>query len=320
MKYLRVLIVAALLLMLGVLVAGCGGSGTGNVVTPQAAGAKIAFDSDRTGGFYHIFVMGPNGGGLTDLNASGAGATCGNAYPSWSPDHRRLVFTSNRTGHFEVYLMDFAGLNVKRVTFNASLSGGIYEHPAWSPDGTKIVASRYESDGSSHLYLFHPDGTHFLQLTTGTGMDYSPTWLPDSTGVVFASNRKNGYQIWAINNKGLNLHRLTLNGGNLNSDPACAADVQRIVFNSARSGNWLLWTMKLDGTDPRVVPNTDQTYSSSHPSWGPAGTSITFDAASVDAGVHHVFKINTDGSSLQPITDFTKTSEDENPVWGRIAG
>lgn len=49
-----------------------------------------------------------------------------NENPSWSPDGRHLVFTSNRTGKYQIYVVDYDGSNVKRLT-----SKGENKMPKW---------------------------------------------------------------------------------------------------------------------------------------------------------------------------------------------
>ena len=42
--------------------------------------------------------------------------------PSWSPDGKRIAFTSDRDGNMEIYIMDRDGQNVRRITENPQIS------------------------------------------------------------------------------------------------------------------------------------------------------------------------------------------------------
>ena len=56
--------------------------------------------------------------------------------PSWSPDSRRIAFSSNRSGNFEIYTMNPDGTDVVQVT---EVNGYNCTDPAWSPDGQFIA-------------------------------------------------------------------------------------------------------------------------------------------------------------------------------------
>lgn len=87
-------------------------------------GDKIAFASDSTGGSFQVYLMNPDGSGIQQLTTAGS-----NEDPSWSPDGRHLVFTSNRSGTKDVYVMHADGSGQKRLTRNAENNFG----PDWSP-------------------------------------------------------------------------------------------------------------------------------------------------------------------------------------------
>ncbi|MEO1260765.1 MAG: hypothetical protein AAFZ15_18345 [Bacteroidota bacterium] len=71
-------------------------------------------------------------------------------YASYSPDGSKIVFESNRNGHWDIYIMGNKGQNQQRITFDK----GDDRRPSWHPSGKKIL---FESDrgGKKKLYVLN---------------------------------------------------------------------------------------------------------------------------------------------------------------------
>jgi TolB protein len=69
-------------------------------------------------------------------------------WPAWSPDGKRIAFTSNRDGNYEIYLMNADGSGQRNLT----------QHPAsdnfaaFSPDGRRL-AFLSNRDGGYGIYV-----------------------------------------------------------------------------------------------------------------------------------------------------------------------
>ena len=86
--------------------------------------------------------MGADGRGRRRLVA-GSGLA-----PAWSPDGRRIAFTSNRDGNYEIYLVNPDGSGLYRVTHHPERD----DYAAWHPDGRHLVTVS-ERAGQFDLYL-----------------------------------------------------------------------------------------------------------------------------------------------------------------------
>ena len=64
-------------------------------------------------------------------------------YPRWSPDGKRIAFTSDRTGQYEIWTIDANGTNLRQVSFD---SPGNTSFPLWSSDGQRILFRRAGSN------------------------------------------------------------------------------------------------------------------------------------------------------------------------------
>ena len=97
----------------------------------------------------------------------------------------QIVFSSERDGNPEIYVMDTNGGNQRRLTNNPDDDW----EPSWSPDGKRIAFSS-DRDGASEIYVMDADGSNQLNLTNNNpGLDSSPSWSPDGKRIAFSSNR-----------------------------------------------------------------------------------------------------------------------------------
>jgi TolB protein len=85
----------------------------------------------------------------------------------------KIAFQSDRTGNWDLFLVNFDGTHSRRVT---SLPGSETE-PTWSSDGTRLAFVSNQT-GSMDIYSVKTDGTDLQQLTTAGEDDYDPAWWP----------------------------------------------------------------------------------------------------------------------------------------------
>jgi Tol biopolymer transport system component len=87
--------------------------------------------------------------------------------PAWSPNGRRIAFTSERDGgDREVYVMNADGTDQVRLTTSA----GFDENPSWSPNG-RLIAFDSMRDGNLEVYVMNVDGTNVRRVTDHPAID-----------------------------------------------------------------------------------------------------------------------------------------------------
>jgi Tol biopolymer transport system component len=101
-----------------------------------------------------LFLMNADGSNQRQITNLG-GANFG---PSWTPDGKRIVFSSNyknpRSGNFDLYLVNKDGTGLEQITFDESFDG----FPMFSPDGKKLIwASNRHATKPTETNLFIAD-------------------------------------------------------------------------------------------------------------------------------------------------------------------
>jgi TolB protein len=118
--------------------------------------------------------------------------------PSWAPDSKKIVFSSRRTGHPNIYVLDLASMTASQLTF----AGTYNSSPAWSPKGDKILfATQKSGEGNFDLYIIDPDGNNLSRITAGERLgrhihSENPSWAPTGRHFAYASNEGGSFGIW----------------------------------------------------------------------------------------------------------------------------
>lgn len=168
-------------------------------------GEWIVFQSNRDpddhsvvepGGSVSIWRIRPDGSDLCQV-AYHQGKK--NELPTWSPDGRRIVFQSDRTGKWQLWSVDLHGGDEIRLTNDQHNNN----KPVWSPAGNRIVFYTSRDGGNNEIYTVSAydrdtsDPDH-QRLTDATSTELDPVWSPDGSKLAFTSNRNGRWQIWIL--------------------------------------------------------------------------------------------------------------------------
>jgi Tol biopolymer transport system component len=149
----------------------------------------------------------------------------------YSPDGKRVAFSSDRSGAFEIWLADSDGAHQQQLT---TFRGPITGSPRWSPDG-KWIAFDSRPGGHSAVFVIPSEGGSPRQLTEGQHDDILPSWSHDGASIYFCSNRSGESQIWHLPAPGGTPVRVTGNGG---FESVESADGAWLYYSKESGGIW----------------------------------------------------------------------------------
>jgi TolB protein len=175
----------------------------------------------------------------------------------------RIYFVSTRSGHKEIWAMDYDGANQQQLTH----LGSIALSPRASPDGSRIAFSGI-SHGDWNILMYSNDLNRLVSFPSFGGMNLSPAWSGDGTKLALSSARTGNPEIYTCDANGANLKRLTaLKGPDVSPVWNPKTGVQ-IAFVSGRTGLPQIYVMDSDGSNVQRVTDTGYAVS---PSWSPNG-------------------------------------------------
>jgi len=179
----------------------------------------------------------------------------------------KIFFVSDRSGHKEIWVMDYDGSNQHQLTNQRSISLS----PRISPDGSRIAFSSMTKSGWD-ISMYSMELNRLLSFPHFGGGNFSPSWSPDGSRLAFASSRNGHSEIYVCDASGGNLHAMTTGKGPDVSPAWNRKTGSQIAFVSGSTGLPQVYTMEADGTNQQRM--TDQGYAVS-PNWSPNGQFLT---------------------------------------------
>ena len=211
--------------------------------------------------------------------------------PQWSPDSKRLAFTSDRDGKRQIYLISPAGGEAVALTAEENGVGGV----GWSPDGNWIAftstgpdakAKKDRKDKYGEFYVVESeyDYNHLWRVKVPKEMPYDAkalpkpealtkgdqfsvsgfSWSPNGARIAFAASKDpdlgsgGTQQIYILDLADLHVRKLMESGGP-NSNPKWSPDGKEVAYQTGNGqefyffANRYIAAVPVDGGTPRVL-------------------------------------------------------------------
>jgi TolB protein len=215
----------------------------------------------------------------------------------------RIAFTSKHGSGKEIYLMDYDGHRVRRLT----TTGTINLAPTWSPDGEELAYLSYRGKQPG-VYVMSSQG-ELRQLTLVSGeLTAAPDWSPDGKRIAYASDAPGNLEIYVLDRASGKSRRLTHNAA-IETAPAFSPNGREIAFTSDRAGGPQIYVMDAEGLNVRRV-SLEGSYNDSA-AWSPRGDKMVY-VSRID-GRFDIVSLDLQGGGVTRLTRGEGNSE--NPRW-----
>jgi TolB protein len=194
--------------------------------------------------------------------------------PRWSPDGRKIVYTSYKNLFPDVLEVDlYTGQRLRLASYPGLNTGA-----AFSPDGLSLAVTLSKT-GNPELYTMDAQGGNLHQLTHTRGGESSPTWSPDGRMITYVSDDSGAPQIWTMSKDGGAASRVTVSPSyNTEPDwsrPPANSDMKPMLAVTSRVGGKFqigVYESSSGAVRPVVADGTDN----ADPSWAPDGRHLVF--------------------------------------------
>ena len=260
----------------------------------------------------------------------------------------KIAFANDNTGRKEIYIVDYDGYNLMKLTSEKSIS----LLPRWANKGTRLYYTTYRNGNpqiymvdlkegeispivkekglnliggvsadskklvmtlsrgeNPSIYIKELASGRTLQLTDKYGVDGSPSFSPDGKFVTFVSNRSGNPQVYIMNLETKETRRLTK--FNWTDTPQWSPNGDWIAFAGRQAADHPIDIFLVDITGGQIRQLTADSGSNEDPWWSPDGRFLTF--TTNRAGKRQIYVMDADGSAQHLIANIKGNSF--TPSW-----
>jgi Tol biopolymer transport system component len=227
-------------------------------------------------------------------------ATPGDRHPAVSPDGRTAAFVRETHDGENVYLIDLATRNERRLTFEPRPINGL----TWQADGQAVILSAIQNGVDTLYRAALADGriVRFPQVD-----DWAKQPAVGPGGRLAFSRQQSDSNIYRVDLRDTpapdardrRAIRPIVASSRADGAPRISPDGQRIAFESARSGGQDIWIAEGDGTQPRQLTSLPR---AAQPHWSPDGRLIAFGALAPGQIRPEIWVVDANGGAPRQLT------------------
>ncbi len=214
-----------------------------------------------------------------------------------SPDGKRVIYVSYKSGFPHIYVMTLSNLQQRQID---DQPGTMTFAPRYAPDGRTAIIS-LEQGGNTDLYRLDLASGQATRLTNDPSIDTAPSYSPD--GIADRVRKRplgRAADLCHVGRwRGRDADQLW--SGADTRTPVWSPRGDMIAFTKQNDGRFYIGVMKTDGSEERLLTAS---YLDEGPTWAPNGRVIMFtrEAAGAD-GAPQIYSVDISGRNLKQHSD-----------------
>ncbi len=213
----------------------------------------------------------------------------------------KIVFSNNASGNKELYVIDYDGQNLRRLTTTKKLN----ILPRLSPDGKEILFTSYRRNNPD-LYIYSMETGQTRAVSSRVGLNASASFSPSGKEILATLSYEGGAKLYLLDRQGKVIRKLT-KGGAADTSASFSPDGRKIVYVSDRPGWPQIYVMDADGSNSERISETGYCDS---PIWSPLGDKIAY-SRGTKSGEHDIVVHDLGSGQAARLTD--GSGKNENP-------